>query len=175
MKAPTVSVHAALVSQLWDPAAIEGRGASALQSRPSVLGSFSIRARQRKVLEVPGAGQLTTVGPRDPQTASLPSHENYRSRHRILKDPRNDGSPINLSAKRAASNEELGRGRGMTFAFVDVCAGNPSAVVARVARAFEGAGKVGARRVRVAVVGPICNGGARPVSSSVTPERGRAI
>ena len=51
----------------------------------------------------------------------------------------------------------------------------PIAVVARVARACEAAGKVGARRVGVAVVGPIYDRGARPVSSSVTPERGRAI
>ena len=66
-------------------------------------------------------------------------------------------------------------GRARTSALVGVDAFNPSAGVARVARACEGTVGVGARRVRVAVVGPICNGGARPVGSSVTPERGRAI
>ena len=63
----------------------------------------------------------------------------------------------------------------MTFAFVDVGAGNPRAIVARVARACEGAVGVCARRVGVAVVGPIYDRGARPVSSSVTAECGRVI
>ena len=42
-------------------------------------------------------------------------------------------------------------------------------------RACEGAVGVGARRVGVAVVGPICDRGARPVASSVAPNRFRAI
>ena len=95
----------------------------------------------------------------------------------MRKDPGIDGLPIHLSTIRATSNREpgRGRGRGMTFAFVDVCAGNPSAGVARVARACEGSVGVGARRVGIAVVGPICNRGARPVTSSVAPKRVRAI
>ena len=93
----------------------------------------------------------------------------------MRKDPGIDGFPIHLSTIRATPNREPVRGRGMTFAFVDVCAGNPSAIVARVARACEAAGKVGARRVGVAVVGPIYDRGAGGVSSSVTPECGRVI
>jgi hypothetical protein len=75
-----VSVHAALVSQSLDPSAIEGQGQSPRQSRPIVSGPFSIRVRQRWVLEVPSAGQLTNAGPRAPHTVSLPSSENDRSR-----------------------------------------------------------------------------------------------
>jgi len=45
VKAPSVSVHAALMSQLWVPSAIEGRGPSPLLSRPSVSAPLSIRAR----------------------------------------------------------------------------------------------------------------------------------
>ena len=43
VKAPSMSVHAALVSQLWVPSAIEGRGPSPLLLRPSVSGPWSIR------------------------------------------------------------------------------------------------------------------------------------
>jgi hypothetical protein len=117
---------------------------------------------------------LTTVGPRAPRTASLANPENYRSKYHILNDTGIDSVPINLSAKRATSKRELGRGR-TCGTFVDVGAGCPIALVARVARACEGAGDVGARRVGVAVVGPICNRRARPVSFSVAPKRGRAI
>ena len=73
------------------------------------------------------------------------------------------------------SKREPGRGRGSTAAFVDVGAGCPIPGVARVARACEGAVGVGARRVGVAVVGPICDRGARQVTSSVAPKRARAI
>ena len=93
----------------------------------------------------------------------------------MLNHPSIDSFPIHLSAKRATSKRESGGGRGRTAAFVDVGAGNPSAGVARVARACEGADGVGARRVDVAVVGPICERVARTVSSSVTPKRARAI
>jgi len=85
VKEPTVSVHAALVSQL-DSSAIEGRGPSALQSSPSVTGPFSIQLRQHQVLKVLGAGQVTTAGPRAPRTASLPSPGKHRSRYRMLND-----------------------------------------------------------------------------------------
>ena len=57
--------------------------------------------------------------------------------------------------KRATSKREAGRGRGGTSAFVDVNAGCPIAGEARVARAGEGAGSVGARCVGAAVVGPV--------------------
>ena len=64
---------------------------------------------------------------------------------------------------------------GMTAAFVDVDAGKPITGVARVARACEGSNGVRARRVDVAVVGTICDRGARPVTSSVASKRVRAI
>ena len=43
VKEPSVSVHAALVSQLWVPSAIEGRGPSPPLLRPSVSGPWTIR------------------------------------------------------------------------------------------------------------------------------------
>ena len=61
VKAPSASVHAALVWQLLDPSAIEGRGQSPLQLRPSVSGPVSMRIQHRWVLEVLGADQLTKV------------------------------------------------------------------------------------------------------------------
>ena len=51
----------------------------------------------------------------------------------MRKDPGIDGFPIHLSTIRATPNREPGRGRGMTFAFVDVGAVCPIADVARVA------------------------------------------
>jgi hypothetical protein len=90
-----VSEHAALVSQVLSPSAIEARGPSALQSRLSVSGPVSIRVRPWCVLEVLGSGQLTTVGP------IAPRNKSYRSKYRILTDPGIDSSPMNLSAKRA--------------------------------------------------------------------------
>jgi len=88
-----------------------------------------------------------------------------------------DSLPINLSAKRTPSKVkgEPGRERGRTRAFVDVGAVNPSAGVAYVASACEGAVGVEARRVGVAVVGFTCDRGAGPVSSAVSPTRVRAI
>ena len=76
---------------------------------------------------------------------------------------------MHLPAKRATSKGEAGRGRGRTCALIDVGAGHPIAGVARVARACEGADGVGARRVGVALVGPVCDRGAGTVSSSVAP------
>ena len=57
------------------------------------------------------------------------------------------------------SKRELGRGLGRTCALVDVGAGNTVTEEARVARACEGTVGVCARRVGVAVVGPICDRG----------------
>ena len=56
------------------------------------------------------------------------------------------------------SKREPGREREQTCALVDVGVGarNPISFVARIARACEGASGVGARRVGVAVIGPIC-------------------
>ena len=113
---------------------------------------------------------MTTVGPRAPRTASLPTPANYRSQYCRLNDMGINAFPINVSTKHATSKREPGHGRGRTIAFVDVGAGGPvasSAIagVARLALACEGTGGVGARRVVVAGEGPNCDRGARPVSS----------
>ena len=121
------------------------------------------------------AGQLTTIGPRALRTASsLPSLENYHSRYRMLKQPSIHGVAINLFTKRGTAKREPGRGRCRTCALVDIGAGHPSAREARVACACEGAVGVCARRVGVAVVGPICDRGARLVTFSVAPQCVRA-
>ena len=85
----------------------------------------------------------------------------------MLKETDADSSAINLWTKRETSKCEPVCGQGKTCALVDVGAGNTSAGEARVARACEGAVGVCARRVGVAVVGPICDRGARPITSSV--------
>ena len=75
------------------------------------------------------------------------------------------------------SNIALREGRYVTWVqgtLVDVRAGGAVALIASVARACKGADVVGARRVGVAVVGPICDRGARPVTPSVAPKRVRA-
>ena len=87
VKAPSVSAHAALVSQLLGPSAMEERGPSPLLLRTSVSILLSIRVKQQYVEEVLGAGQLNTSGPRAPRTAFLPSPGNYHSRFRMLKVP----------------------------------------------------------------------------------------
>ena len=78
----------------------------------------------------------------------------------MRKDPGINSFAINLSTERETSKCEPGRGQGKTCALVDVGAGHPSAREARVACACEGAVGICARRVGVAVVGPICDRGA---------------
>ena len=56
VKAPSVSVHAALVSQLWVPSVTEGRGPSPLLSLQNVV------AEQRYVVWVLGAVRSNTYG-----------------------------------------------------------------------------------------------------------------
>ena len=63
---------------------------------------------------------------------------------------------------------------GVQGTLVDVRAGGAVALIASVARACKGADGVGAHRIGVAVVGPICDRGARPFTSSVAPKRVRA-
>jgi hypothetical protein len=106
---------------------------------------------------------------------SRPSLDNYRSSYRTLIDTSIDDFLIHLSDKRAISNREARRKQERTCALVDIGAGCPIAGVARIARACEGASGVVAHRVGVAVVGPICARGVRPVTSSIAPKRVRAI
>ena len=58
MKAPPMSVHNALVSQLWVPSAMEGRGWSPLVPRTSVSLLLSIWVEQWNVEVVLGADKL---------------------------------------------------------------------------------------------------------------------
>ena len=85
------------------------------------------------------------------------------------------------------SNIALREGRyvtGVQGTLVDVPADDSVAVrggvlIASVAGAGVGVGPgrgvVGARRVGVAVVGPVCDRGAKPLSSPIAPKRGKAI
>jgi len=128
-------------------------------------------------LEVLGGGQLNTIGPRTPRTAS-PSRSPMAYRSLFLLTLASTGFQINLCQK-STSKREPGCGWGRTRAFVVVDAGFPIAGVALVARACEaprGAGGVGAHRVGGAVVHrSIYDRGVMPVSSSVSPKRVRAI
>jgi len=109
VKAPSVSVHAALVSQLLDPSAMEGRGPSPLLSRTSLSVLLSIWVKQQYVEEVLGAGKLNTSGARAPRTASVPSPENYHSRYRMLKVPEIVSS---LICQSVVQRQNVNRGSG---------------------------------------------------------------